>query len=176
MRAVVQRVRHARVLVESGEEGNPPAPGGSPGPADRPAARVTGEIGPGFCVLLSVGPRDTEATADHLAERVAGLRICADPAGKMNLDLDQTGGAVLVVSQFTLHADSSRGHRPSFIGAAPPELARRLCDRFGAALERLGLRVATGEFGALMQVELVNDGPVTLVLSSGEGPWLADAG
>lgn len=169
MRAVVQRVRHARVLVESGGEGGDPAPAGRP-------ARVTGEIGPGFCVLLSVGPRDTEATADHLAERVARLRICADPAGKMNLDLEQTGGAVLVVSQFTLHADNSRGHRPSFIRAAPPELARYLCERFAAALRRLGLSVATGEFGALMQVELVNDGPVTLVLSSGEEPWPADAG
>jgi D-tyrosyl-tRNA(Tyr) deacylase len=137
---------------------------------------VTGQIGAGFCVLLSVGPDDTEATADHLAERVARLRICADPDGRMNLDLGRTGGAVLVVSQFTLHADSSRGHRPSFIRAAPPDLARRLCDRFRAALEGLGLSVQTGEFGALMQVELVNDGPVTLVLSSGEGPWPADAG
>jgi len=169
MRAVVQRVRHARVLVESGGEGGDPAPAGRP-------ARVTGEIGPGFCVLLSVGPRDTEATADHLAERVARLRICADPAGKMNLDLEQTGGAVLVVSQFTLHADSSRGHRPSFLGAAPPDLARNLYESFVRALERRGLRVATGEFGALMQVELVNEGPVTLVLTSGEGPWRADAG
>jgi D-tyrosyl-tRNA(Tyr) deacylase len=157
MRAVVQRVSRARVLVESGE-------------------RVTGEIGPGFCVLLSVGPGDTEATADHLAERVARLRVCADPAGRMNLDLEQSGGAVLVVSQFTLHADASRGHRPSFVGAAPPDLARNLYESFVRALERRGLTVATGEFGALMQVELVNEGPVTLVLTSGEGPWRADAG
>ena len=141
-----------------------------------PAMRVTGEIGPGFCVLLSVGPGDTEATADRLAGRVARLRICADPAGRMNLDLHQSGGEVLVVSQFTLHADTSGGHRPSFLGAAPPDLARRLYARFGATLAGLGLTVAYGEFGAMMQVELVNDGPVTLVLTSGEGPWAADAG
>jgi D-tyrosyl-tRNA(Tyr) deacylase len=137
---------------------------------------VTGEIGPGFCVLLSVGPGDTEATADRLAGRIARLRICADEAERMNLDLEQTGGAVLLVSQFTLHADASHGHRPSFLGAAPPDLARRLCEHFRTALERRGLTVASGEFGAQMQVELVNDGPVTLVLSSGEGAWLADAG
>ena len=157
MRAVVQRVTRARVLVAPGDT-------------------VTGEIGAGFCVLLSVAPGDAPATADHLAERVAGLRVCADPAGKMNLDLGQTGGAVLVVSQFTLHADTSRGHRPSFVGAAPPELARNLYERFVRTLEGRGLRVATGEFGALMRVELVNDGPVTLVLTSGEEPWRADAG
>ena len=127
-------------------------------------------------MLLSVGPGDTEATADRLADRVARLRICADAGERMNLDLAQTGGAVLLVSQFTLHADTSRGHRPSFLGTAPPELARRLCDHFRASLERRGLTVASGEFGAQMQVELVNNGPVTLVLSSGEGPWLADAG
>lgn len=184
MRAVVQRVSRARVLVESAGEAALPTSGdgrgrgteaawGSP-PA--PGTRVTGEIAAGFCVLLSVGPGDTEATADHLAERVARLRICADPDGRMNLDLEQSGGAVLVVSQFTLHADSSRGHRPSFLGAAAPDLARGLYESFVGALERRGLRVATGEFGALMQVELVNDGPVTLVLTSGEEPWRADAG
>ncbi len=151
----MQRVRRARVSV---------------------AGETAGEIGAGFCVLLSVGPQDTDATALHLARRVAGLRICADSAQKMNLTLGQTGGAVLAVSQFTLHADSSRGHRPSFIGAAPPELACRLCDGFAAALRDLGLTVATGRFGAPMEVEIVNDGPVTLVLSSGEPPWVADAG
>jgi D-tyrosyl-tRNA(Tyr) deacylase len=176
MRAVVQRVRRARVTVRSGGDGDLPSPGGRAAAADRPAERVTGEIGPGFCVLLSVGPADTEATSERLAERIARLRICADEAERMNLDLEQTGGSVLLVSQFTLHADTSRGHRPSFLGAAPPELARRLCEHFRAALERRGLTVATGEFGAQMQVELVNDGPVTLVLSSGEGPWPADAG
>jgi D-tyrosyl-tRNA(Tyr) deacylase len=176
MRAVVQRVSHARVLARSRAADGHPAPTHPAGPETDPAERVTGEIGPGFCVLLSVGPGDTEATADRLAERVARLRICADDEERMNLDLEQTGGAVLLVSQFTLHADASHGHRPSFLGAAPPDLARRLCDRFGATLERRGLTVATGEFGAQMRVELVNDGPVTLVLSSGEGPWLADAG
>jgi len=174
MRAVVQRVRRARVLVEPRGEGLPSPAGGRDGGVTAP--RVSGEIGPGFCVLLSVGPDDTEATADHLAERVAGLRICGDAEGRMNLDLARTAGAVLLVSQFTLHADASHGHRPSFLGAAPPEPASRLCAHFRASLERRGLTVATGEFGAQMQVELVNDGPVTLVLSSGEGPWQADAG
>jgi D-tyrosyl-tRNA(Tyr) deacylase len=176
MRAVVQRVRHARVLVESRGEEAQPAPGDRRGEGAEPGMRVTGAIDHGFCVLLSVGPGDTEAIADRLAERVARLRICADPAGKMNLDLNQAGGGVLVVSQFTLHADASGGHRPSFLGAAPPDLARHLYERFGSTLEGLGLPVAYGEFGALMQVELVYDGPVTLVLTSGEGPWAADAG
>jgi D-tyrosyl-tRNA(Tyr) deacylase len=176
MRAVVQRVRKARVLVQSPAEDAAPAPGTGPRESAEPPVRVTGEIGPGFCVLLSVGPGDTETIADRLAERVARLRLCADPAGKMNLDLHQAGGGVLVVSQFTLHADASGGHRPSFLGAGPPDLARHLYERFGATLEGLGLPVAYGEFGALMQVELVNDGPVTLVLTSGEGPWAADAG
>jgi D-tyrosyl-tRNA(Tyr) deacylase len=99
-------------MVESGGQEADPAAGARPPAAAAPETRVTGEIGPGFCVLLSVGPGDTEATADRLAERVARLRICADPAGKMNLDLHQTGGEVLVVSQFTLHADASGGHRP----------------------------------------------------------------
>lgn len=94
----------------------------------------------------------------------------------MNLDVRQAGGAVLVVSQFTLHADTSRGHRPSFIGAAPPDLANRLYEAFAAVLRVLDLRVETGRFGAHMDVELCNDGPVTLVLSSGEGAWEADAG
>jgi D-tyrosyl-tRNA(Tyr) deacylase len=155
VRAVVQRVRRARVAV---------------------GARVTGEIGPGLCVLLSVGPEDTEAVAEHLARRVAGLRIMSDEAGRMNLDVGRAGGGVLVVSQFTLHADTSRGHRPSFIRAAPPERARELCDRFAETLQELGLPVASGEFGARMEVEIANDGPVTLVLSSGEPPWPADAG
>ena len=194
MRAVVQRVRRGRVLVESPGGGlappSPPssesAPADPGGAAAHPSApdpttpeqnqRVVGEIGPGFCVLLSVGPADNESTAAHLADRVAGLRICADPSGRMNLDLRQTGGAVLVVSQFTLHADTARGHRPSFIGAAPPELARRLCDHFADSLRRLGLTVATGTFGAHMQVELINDGPVTIALTSGEPAWAADAG
>jgi D-tyrosyl-tRNA(Tyr) deacylase len=137
---------------------------------------VTGAIGYGLCVLVSVGHDDDEAVADRLARRVATLRIFPDDAGRMNLDVQQAGGAILVVSQFTLHADTSRGHRPSFIGAAPPEPAKQLYERFTQALRDQGLRVETGRFGAHMAIELCNDGPVTLVLSSAEGPWAADAG
>lgn len=155
MRAVVQRVSRARVTV---------------------AGETAGAIERGLCVLLSVGPEDTDAVAQRLAGRVATLRIFPDDAGRMNRDVSAASGAVLVVSQFTLHADTSRGHRPSFIRAAPPELASRLCDVFTAALAQSGLPVATGRFGAHMDVELVNDGPVTLVLSSAEAPWQADAG
>jgi D-tyrosyl-tRNA(Tyr) deacylase len=144
--------------------------------AVRAGAAEVGSIGAGLCVLLSVGPQDDERTAGRMAARVAGLRILPDATGRMNLDLGATGGAVLVVSQFTLHADASRGHRPSFIGAAPPEAAERLYERFADELRGRGLAVATGRFGAHMEVELVNDGPVTLVLSSGEGPWNADCG
>ena len=136
----------------------------------------TGTIGLGLCILVGVGPEDNEATAVRLAQRVAGLRVFADADGKMNLDLSAAGGEVLVVSQFTLYADTSRGHRPSFVRAAPPEVGERLCRAFVAALRAHGLRVAEGRFGAHMDVELVNDGPVTIVLSSGEGAWEADAG
>ena len=155
MRAVVQRVSRASVRVDG---------------------ETVGEVGAGLCVLLSVGPGDDAARARHLAGRVATLRIFADDAGRMNIDLAQAGGQILVVSQFTLHADTSRGHRPSFIGAAPPAQARELCDVFVEALRERGLAAATGVFGAHMEVELCNDGPVTLVLSSGEDPWPADAG
>jgi D-aminoacyl-tRNA deacylase len=155
VRAVVQRVTRAEVRVDG---------------------EVVGAVGPGFCVLLGCGPADDEATARHLAARVATLRILADEAGRMNRDLTATGGEVLVVSQFTLYADTSRGHRPSFIGAGPPELAERLCEVFCEALRERGLHVATGRFAAHMRVALENDGPVTLVLSSGEPPWPADAG
>jgi len=155
VRAVVQRVSRAAVRVDGAE---------------------LGAIGRGLCVLLSVAPGDTAATAAHLADRVATLRIHSDSEGKMNLDAAAIGAAVLVVSQFTLHADTSRGHRPSFIGAGPPDLAATLCDAFAAQLRGRGLEVATGRFGAQMDVELVNDGPVTIVLSSGEPPWQADAG
>jgi D-tyrosyl-tRNA(Tyr) deacylase len=155
VRAVVQRVTHARVSVDG---------------------ETIGAIGPGLCVLLGVGPNDDEATARRLAERVATLRIHADEAGRMNRDLLAVGGAALVVSQFTLYADTSRGHRPSFVGAGPPELAERLCDTFCEALRDRGVKVATGRFAAHMRVALENDGPVTIVLSSGEEPWAADAG
>ena len=151
----MQRVSHARVTV---------------------ASEVTGAIERGLCVLVSVGPDDDETVAGRLARRVATLRVFPDEDGKMNLDVRQAGGAVLVVSQFTLHADTSRGHRPSFIGAAPPDVANRLYDAFAAVLRVLDLRVETGRFGAHMDVEMCNDGPVTLVLSSGEDAWKADAG
>lgn len=155
MRAVVQRVGRASVSVDG---------------------ETLGAIGRGLCVLLGVGPDDDEARARHLAGRVATLRVFADGQGRMNLDATAVTGAVLVVSQFTLYADTSRGHRPSFTGAGPPELAERLCDVFCAELAARGLDVATGRFAAHMQVDLLNDGPVTLVLSSGEPPWGADAG
>ena len=155
MRAVVQRVSRACVTVDG---------------------ETTGSIDAGLCVLLSIGPGDDNAVADRLAGRVATLRVFADPEGRMNLDLLAAGGAVLVVSQFTLHADTSRGHRPSFIRAAAPDLATQLCDRFVETLRVRGLQVETGRFGADMAVDLCNDGPVTLVLSSGEDPWEADAG
>jgi D-tyrosyl-tRNA(Tyr) deacylase len=155
VRAVVQRVSGASVRV---------------------AGETVGSIDAGLCVLLSIGPDDDESVARRFATRIATLRIFPDPEGRMNLDLAAASGAVLVVSQFTLHADTSRGHRPSFIGAAAPERAVQLCEVFVAALRDLGHTVGTGRFGAHMDVELVNHGPVTLVLSSGEPDWPADAG
>jgi D-tyrosyl-tRNA(Tyr) deacylase len=139
-------------------------------------AEIVGAIAAGLCVLLSVGPTDDEAVAERFAGRIAGLRIFPDADGRMNLDLAASGGEVLVVSQFTLHADASRGHRPSFIRAAPPEQADTLYQAFVAELRRLGHRVATGRFGAHMTVDLANDGPVTLVLTNAEPDWPADAG
>jgi D-tyrosyl-tRNA(Tyr) deacylase len=155
VRAVVQRVSHARVSV---------------------AGEVVGSIGRGLCVLLGAGPEDDDGIARRLAERIATLRIHADEQGRMNLDLAAVGGEVLVVSQFTLYADTSRGHRPSFIKAGAPELGERLYGVFCDALRERGLVVATGRFGSHMEVALANDGPVTVVLSSGEEPWVADAG
>ena len=137
---------------------------------------TVGAIAAGLCVLLSVGPADDEAVAERFAGRIAGLRIFPDGDGRMNLDLAASGGDVLVVSQFTLHADASRGHRPSFTRAAPPEQADALYQAFVAELRRLGHRVETGRFGAHMTVDLANDGPVTLVLTSAEPDWPADAG
>jgi len=137
---------------------------------------VVGSIGAGLCVLLSVAPGDDDDISRRLVSRIAGIRIFPDDAARMNLDLAAAGGAVLVVSQFTLHANTSRGHRPSFIGAADPEHAKHLYEGVIDAFKALGLEVAAGTFGAHMDVELVNDGPVTLVLSSGEEPWHADAG
>ena len=137
---------------------------------------MVGAIGSGLCIFVGAGPDDTEATARHLAGRVATLRIHADAAGRMNLDLLSTGGEALVVSQFTLYGDTSRGHRPSFIGAGDPEAAARLCAVFAEELRARGVSVAEGRFGARMALSVENDGPVTLVLSSGERPWAADAG
>lgn len=147
MRAVVQRVSRAEVRVQG---------------------RTTAKIGQGLLVLLGVGTQDSEREADRLAEKIVALRIHDDAAGKMNLDLLQTQGAMLVVSQFTLYADCRKGRRPGFTHAAPPELARRLYERFVAAVRALGVPVETGEFGAEMEVELVNHGPVTIILDTQE--------
>jgi D-tyrosyl-tRNA(Tyr) deacylase len=145
MRAVVQRVSRCKVTVDG---------------------RVVGEIGPGLLVLLGVGKADTEAAADYLAEKIAGLRIFEDAAGKMNLSPLDTRGEVLVVSQFTLYGDVRRGKRPSFDAAARPEEARKLYEYFVQKIRATGLRCETGEFQAMMQVELVNDGPVTIIVDS----------
>ncbi len=145
MRAVVQRVRQARVVI-----------GGD----------VAGEITTGLLVLLGVTHADTEEQARWLAEKVVGLRIFADAEGKMNRDVTEAGGAVLVVSQFTLYGDCRKGRRPSFIDAAPPPVAIPLYEAFVSAIKALGVPAATGRFGADMQVELVNDGPVTLIVDS----------
>jgi D-tyrosyl-tRNA(Tyr) deacylase len=132
----------------------------------RVESRVTGKIGPGFLVLAGFAPTDSEATLAWMAEKILGLRLFGDAEGKMNRDLADVGGGVLVVSQFTLYGDASKGRRPSFITAAPPEVAMPLYERFVAILREQanGIPVATGEFGAMMDVELVNDGPVTLIL------------
>lgn len=126
--------------------------------------RVAGSIGRGFLVLLGVAKTDGTEQVDWMAEKIAGLRVFADDEGKMNRDLAAVGGAVLVVSQFTLYGDVSKGRRPSFVDAAPPETAVPLYQAFIVALRGRGLRVETGEFGAMMDVELVNEGPVTLVI------------
>ena len=145
MRAVVQRVRSAKVTV---------------------AGAVVGEIGRGLLVLLGVHTSDSPEQARWLADKLAGLRIFEDNAGKMNLAVGDIGGAVLVVSQFTLYGDCSKGRRPSFIAAARPETAIPLYEAVVTALKSHGVPVATGVFGADMQVELTNDGPVTLVIDS----------
>jgi D-tyrosyl-tRNA(Tyr) deacylase len=145
MRAVVQRVSRARVTVEE---------------------RVAGEIGAGLVILLGVGREDSREVAASLAEKVANLRIFEDDQGKMNRSLLDVKGAALVVSQFTLYGDARGQRRPSFITAAPPELARVLYDEFCEALRQLGVSVATGIFQSMMSVELVNEGPVTILLDS----------
>lgn len=145
MRAVVQRAARARVTV---------------------AGRVAGEIGPGVVVLVGVAHGDGEAEARWLADKVANLRIFPDDAGRMNRSLLETGGEALVVSQFTLYGDARKGRRPSFVRAAEGPGAERVYRAVVSALEALGVRCASGEFGALMDVELVNHGPVTILLDS----------
>jgi D-tyrosyl-tRNA(Tyr) deacylase len=125
-----------------------------------------GEIGPGLLVLLGVNKTDSEAAADYLVEKIIGLRIFEDPEGKMNLSVNDSGGAVLVVSQFTLYGDVRRGKRPSFDAAARPEEAKRLYEYFVDKIRAAGLRCETGQFQAMMEVELVNSGPVTVLLDS----------
>jgi len=134
----------------------------------RASSTPGGAIGPGLCILLGVAADDDEAAADRLAEKVARLRIFENEEGKFDLSLLDTGGQALVVSQFTLLADTEKGNRPSFSGAARPELAEPLYERFSQALRDLGVTVETGVFGARMAVELVNDGPVTIVLDLGD--------
>jgi len=146
VRVVLQRVSRAAVRV-----------GGT----------TVGKIDTGFVVLAGFAPTDNDASLDWMAEKILGLRLFGDADGKMNLDLDEVQGALLVVSQFTVYGDARKGRRPSFIDAAPPALAATLYKRFLALLHERsggGVRIETGEFGAMMEVELVNDGPVTLIL------------
>jgi D-tyrosyl-tRNA(Tyr) deacylase len=148
MRAVVQRVSRAQVVVDG---------------------QIVGEIGRGLLVLLGVTHADKEADADYLADKIAGLRVFEDASRKMNLDTAAVGGGILVVSQFTLYGDARRGKRPSFDGAAPPERARELYEYLVEHIRAAGLACRTGRFQEKMQVELVNDGPVTILLDSAKG-------
>ena len=146
MRIVLQRVKSASISIEG---------------------TVVGEIEQGFLLLVGVGPDDTRDDASYLARKIAGMRIFSDENGKMNLSIDQVGGKILSVSQFTLFADTKKGNRPSFTGAASPEAANKLYEEFNEILRmEYGLIVETGEFGADMQVSLVNDGPVTILLDT----------
>ena len=145
MRAVLQRVSQARVRIDG---------------------ETVGEIGCGLVVLLGIAPSDTPEQAEWLADKIVGLRVFEDDDGKMNRDLIEVGGGVLIVSQFTLYGDCRKGRRPSFIEAAPPAVAIPLYAAFIDAVRARGVPAATGRFGAMMQVELVNDGPVTLIVDS----------
>lgn len=145
MRAVIQRVRSARVTVDGNE---------------------VGRIGAGMLVLLAAAADDGPKQVDWMAEKLSGLRIFADDAGKMNLSITQIGGAMLIVSQFTLYGDCRKGKRPSYTGAGPPEIAEPLYKSFIEAVRSRGIPVQEGVFGAMMDVELVNDGPVTLIIDS----------
>lgn len=147
MRVVIQRVTHAQVVVDG---------------------EVIGKIGPGFLVLLGVGKDDTEEDARYIARKIADMRVFADAEGKSNLSLSEVNGAVLLVSQFTLYADTRKGRRPSFIDAAPPDLAQALVERTAGLLRESGIEVQMGRFGAHMEVSLLNDGPVTIWLDSAQ--------
>jgi D-tyrosyl-tRNA(Tyr) deacylase len=148
MKVVVQRVSEARVVVEE---------------------QVVGEIGRGLMLLVGVGLEDTEQDLVWMADKLAGLRIFEDDSGKMNLSVEDVQGAVLSVSQFTLYGDCRKGRRPNFMGAARPGTAEAFYEQFNDRLRARGLRVETGRFGAMMDVSLVNDGPVTLILDSRQG-------
>jgi len=152
MRAVVQRVSRAQVAVEG---------------------EIVAEVGRGLVVLLGVTHADTEGDADYLADKIAGLRVFEDENGKMNLDAAAVGGGILVVSQFTLYGDVRRGKRPSFDAAAPPERARQLYEYFAERIRAAGLLCQTGRFQEMMEVELVNEGPVTILLDSSKILWFA---
>jgi D-tyrosyl-tRNA(Tyr) deacylase len=145
MRAVLQRVSEARVKIDG---------------------ETVAAVGRGLLVLLGIAPTDTAEQGAWLADKIVGLRVFEDDAGKMNRDVAEVGGAVLVVSQFTLYGDCRKGRRPSFIDAAPPAVAIPLYEAFINAIKARGVPTATGRFGAMMQVELVNDGPVTLIVDS----------
>ncbi len=146
MRVVLQRVSHSKVTVNG---------------------KIIGEIGPGYIILLGVKEGDSEKEAKFLAEKIVNLRVMSDENDKMNRSILDVGGKILVVSQFTLYADTSGGRRPSFIQAAKPEISKPLYELFVEELKRLGVKkVATGEFGAYMEVEICNDGPVTIIMDS----------
>ena len=147
MRAVLQRVSHAKVTIDG---------------------TVSGEIGKGFLILLGVAPEDTAEEALYLARKCVGLRVFTDENDKMNLSLADVGGKILAVSQFTLYADCRKGKRPNFIGASKGEQAQELYDYFVSCCRGLGIETQTGEFGADMQVELLNDGPVTILMDTDE--------
>lgn len=147
MRAVVTRVSSASVCIDG---------------------QVVGQIGRGFLILLGIGPTDSEAQCRRLAEKALGLRVFEDEDGKMNLGLEQVGGQVLVVSQFTLYGNCRKGRRPSFVGAAEPELGKRMYERFLTLCAELGFEPQHGQFGADMKVASVNDGPVTILLDTDE--------
>lgn len=147
MKIVAQRVSSARVSVDN---------------------QIIGSIGAGFCLLIGVAPDDTEADAQWLAEKTANLRVFADEGGKMNRSLSDIGGEILAISQFTLYADCRKGRRPSFTGAAPPELGDKLYRYFVDELKKMNFKVETGEFGAEMKVEISNEGPVTIIIDTKE--------